>query len=168
MNYVIYTMIHLLAPEKLAAFSDMVSKYCKEIADKYEIKVSDVKKIISNLGSKTKYVLHYRNLQLYFSLGMKLTRIYRLLKFKQSDWMKKYINFNATNKINATNDFEKKFFKLMVDSAYGKTMENLRKRIKERLVNNARDFLKYTSRQVCTTHNIFGEDYAAIMLGLLF
>ena len=121
-----------LAPEKLAVSGDMLSKYCQKIVDKYKIKVGDVKKLISNLGSKTKYVLHYRNLQLYFSLGMKLTRIYRLLKFKQSDWMKKYINFNATNKINATNDFEKNFFKLMINSAYGKTMENLRKRIKER------------------------------------
>ena len=63
-----------LAPEKLAVSSDMLSKYCKEIADKYEIKVGDVKKLIPNLGNKTKYVLHYRNLQLYLPLGMKLTK----------------------------------------------------------------------------------------------
>ena len=52
----------------------MLSKYCKEIADKYEIKVGDVKKLIPNLGNKTKYVLHYRNSQLYLSLRMKLTK----------------------------------------------------------------------------------------------
>ena len=51
-----------LAPEKLAITSDMLSKYCKEIADKYEIKVGDVKKLIPNLSNKTKYVLHYSNL----------------------------------------------------------------------------------------------------------
>ena len=62
-----------LAQEKLAVSSDMLSKYCKEIADKYEIKVGDVKKLITNLGNKTKYVLDYRNLQLYLSLGMKQT-----------------------------------------------------------------------------------------------
>ena len=62
-----------LAPEKLAVSSDMLSNYCKKIADKYEIKVGDVKKLISNLGNKTNYVLHYRNLQFCLSLGKKLT-----------------------------------------------------------------------------------------------
>ena len=67
-----------LAPEKRAVSSDMLSKYCKKIAEKYEIKVGDVKKLIPNLGNKTKYVLHYKNLQLYLSLGMKLTKIHRV------------------------------------------------------------------------------------------
>ena len=57
-----------LAPEKLAITYDMLSDYCKKIADEYEIKVGDVKKLIPNLGNKTNYVLHYRNLQLYLSL----------------------------------------------------------------------------------------------------
>ena len=62
-----------LVSEKLAVSSDMLSKYCKKIADKYEIKVGDVKNVIPNLGNKTNYVVHYRNLQLYLSFGMKLT-----------------------------------------------------------------------------------------------
>ena len=107
----------------------MLSKYCKEIADEYDIKVGDVKKQIPNLGNKTKYVVHYRNLQLYLSLGMKLTKIHRVLQFKQSDWMNKYIDFNTKKKMSATNDFEKDFLKLMINSVYGKTMENLRKRM---------------------------------------
>ena len=89
----------------------MLSKYCKKIADKYEIKVGDLKKLIPNLGNKTNYVVHYRNLQLYLSLGMKLTKIHKVLKFKESDWMKKYIDFNPEKGMNAANDFEKVFLK---------------------------------------------------------
>ena len=127
-----------LAPEKLAIPYDMLSDYCKKIADEYEIKVGDVKKLIPNLGNKTNYVLHYRNLQLYLSLGMKLTKAHRMVKFRLSGWMKKYIDFNAVKIINAANSFEKDFLKLMITNVYGKTMENVRKRINVRLVNNKR------------------------------
>ena len=151
-----------LDPKNLAISGDMLSNYCKKIDDKYEIKVGDVKKIIPNLGSKTSYVVHYRNLQLYLSLGMKLTKIHRLLKYKQSDWMKKYIDFNTEERMNVDNDFEKDVFKLMINSVYGKTMENVRKRINARLVNNAENFLKYTNTPTYITHKIFGKDYAAI------
>ena len=143
-----------LAPEELAVCKDMLSKCCKGIADRYKIKVGDVKKLIPNLGNKTKYVLHYKNLQLCLSLGIKLTKIHRVLKFKHSDWMKGYIDFNTEKRQNATNDLEKYFFKLMINSVYGKTMENLRKRINVRLANSAKDFLKYTSRPTYITHKI--------------
>ena len=87
-----------LVPEKLTVFSDVLTKYCKKIADEYEIKVGDVEKLIPNLGNKINYVVHYRNLQLYLSLGMKLTKIHRVLIFNQSDWIKKYIDFNTKKK----------------------------------------------------------------------
>ena len=140
----------------------MLAKYCKEIADKFDIKVGDVKKLIPNLGNKTKYVLHYRNLQLYLSLRIKQTKIHRALQFKQSDCMKKYIDFNTEKIKTATNDFEKDFFKLTINSDYSKTMENLRKRINVRFVNNKKDFLKYTSKPTYVTHKLFDKDFAAI------
>ena len=90
---------------------------------------------------------------------MNLTEIHRVLKFKQSDWMKKYIDFNIEKRMNATNDFEKDLFKLMTNSVYGKTMENLQKRINIRLVNNAEDFLKYTSKPRYITRKIFHKYY---------
>ena len=76
--------------------------------------------------------------------------------------MKKYIDFNNGKGMNANNDFEKYFFKLMINFVYGKAMENLRKSINVRLVNKAEDFLKYTSKPTYITHKIFGKDYAAI------
>ena len=97
---------YLLAPEKLAASSDILSKYCKEIKEKHGIKLGAVKKLIPNLGNKTKHVLHYRNLQLYLFLEMKLTKTHRVLKFRQSDWVKKYISLNTGKRKNAANDFE--------------------------------------------------------------
>ena len=134
----------------------------KNIADEYGIKVGDVEKLVPNLDNKTNYVLHYKNLQLYFSLGIKLNKIHRVLKFKQCDWMKKYIGFNTEKRTNAANSFEKKNLKLMIDSVYGRTKEKLRKRINVRLVNIKKDFLKNTSRPIHITHKIFGKDCAAI------
>ena len=127
-----------------------------------EIKVGDVKELIPNLGNKTNYFIHYRNLQLYLSLGIKLTKIHGVLKFKLFDWMKKYIDFNTEKRINAANDFGKNLFKSMINSIYGKTMENVRKNINVLLVNNAKDFLKYTSRPTHITHNIFDKNLAAV------
>ena len=107
-------------------------------------------------------MLHYKNLQLYLSLRIKLTKSNWELKFKQSDCTKKYIDFNAEKRKNAANDFEKDFFKLIINSVYGKTIENLKKRINVRLVNNAKDFLKYTSRPAYVTHKRFEKNYTAI------
>ena len=76
--------------------------------------------------------------------------------------MKKYIDFNTEKGTNAGNSFENFFFKLMINSVYGKTMENLRKRINVRLVNIEKGFSKYTGRPSHITHKFFGKIYAAI------
>ena len=110
-----------LAPENLQFL--MTCCNFKKLADEYGIKAGDVLKLIPNLGNKTDNVHHYRNLQLYLSLGIKLTKIYRVLKFRRSDWIKKYIDFNTEKRTNAANSFEKDFFKLMINSVYGKIME---------------------------------------------
>ena len=151
-----------LAPEKLAIPYDMLSDYCKKIAGKYGVKAGDVKKLISDLGNKTNYVVHYRNLQLYLSLGMKRTKIHKVLKFKQSDWMKKLLVLTLKKEQTLLIVLKKKFFKLMIYSVYGKKMENVRKRINVRLVNHKKDFLKYTSRPTHITHKIFAKNYAVI------
>ena len=116
-----------LAPVKPAISHNMLSNYYSSIAMRYDIKIGGVKKLVPNLGNKNKYVLHYKNLQLYLSLGMKLNKVHRILKFKQSVWLKKYIDFNIRKRKNAANSFEKDIFKLMNNSTFVKTIGNLRK-----------------------------------------
>ena len=98
-----------LVSEKIEVNHDTLSKYCSNIANIYDTKVGGVNKLVPNLGSKSTYVLHYRNRQLYFSSGMKLVSVHRIRKFKQSDWLKKYIDFSTDKRKNAVNSFEKDF-----------------------------------------------------------
>ena len=114
------------------------------------------------MGGKSNYIVYYRNLQLYLSLGMKLTKIHKILRFKQSDWMKIYINFNTEKRKNVTNKLEKTFFKLIISSVYGKAMENLQRRISVTIVNNEKDFLKHVSKLTYVSRKIFSKNYVAI------
>lgn len=81
---------------------------------------------IPTLENKKHYVLHYINLQLYMSLGMKIFQIHRILEFLQEPWLMTYVDFNTNKRKYAKNDFEKDFFKLMNSAVFGKTIENLR------------------------------------------
>ena len=151
-----------LAAEKIKVEKEMLSKYCKDIADKYGISTGLVSKLIPTLSKKEKYVLHYRNLQLYIDLGLKVTKVYRLLEFNQSPWLRQYIDFNTEKRTNAKNAFEKDFFKLMNNSVFGKTMENIRKRVDVRLVTDEKKLLKLTSKPTYVSSKIFNENLVAV------
>ena len=151
-----------LAAEKVRVTKDMLSEYCNKIAAKYKISTGLVSKLIPNLRNKEKYVLHYRNLQLYLDLGLKLTKVHRVLEFDQSPWLKQYIDFNTEKRKNAKNFFEKDFFKLMNNSVFGKTMENLRKRVDVRLVTDEKKLLKLASKPTYVSSKIFNENLVAV------
>ena len=110
-----------LAPEKTEIIQNMLAKHCSYIANKYAIKIGGVNKLIPNLGNKSKYVLHNKNIYLHMSLGMKLSKFHGILKLKQSGWWKRHIDFYTVKRKNSANSFEKDFFKLMNNSEYSRT-----------------------------------------------
>lgn len=123
---------------------------------------SVVNKLIPNLKDKKKYIIHYENLQLYESLGLKITKIHRGITFEESAWLKKYIDLNTELRTKATNDFEKDFFKLMSNSVFGKTMENIENRVDVRLVCHEKEAIKLAAKPNYDRHTIFDENLIAV------
>ena len=147
-----------MAPEKIKVKEEMLSPYSRENAKKFDIKTGTINKLVPNLMAKEKYVVHYRNLQYYLSEGLVLKKVYRILEFKQSDWMKSDIEFNTERTKEAANEADKNLFKLLNNAVYGKTIENMRKRIKIRITKTPKYFLKYASRPTYISHHIFGKN----------
>ena len=91
-----------------------------------------------------------------------MKQVYRVLEFKQSAWMKPYIDVNTQKRTEATNEADKNLFELLNNAVYGKTMEIMKKRIKIRIIKTEKDFIKYVSRPTYTNHNIFGKRLVTI------
>ena len=129
-----------------------------------QIKINKVKKLIPNLGDKEKYVLHYENLKQYESLGLKIKEIHSGIEFEESRWLEKYIALNTGLRTVAANEFEKDFFKLMNNSVFGKTMENITNRVNIKLVNDEKQAEKLAAKPNFDHCNIFCEDLIAIQM----
>ena len=154
-----------LAPERMTVKKEWMSVYQHELLGA-GVTSSEVEKLVPNLYNKNRYVLHYCNLQLYLSLGMRLTKVHRALRFQQSCWMEPYIRLNTELRKKATSSFEKDLFKLMNNSVFGKTMENLRKRVDVKLVRaDETDRLRrLIASPSYARANIFDNDLAAIQM----
>ncbi|CAB3983464.1 Hypothetical predicted protein [Paramuricea clavata] len=117
----------------------MLSPYCQQLSEDLNLGSVAVPKLVPNLNDKTNYIVHYRNLKLYLSLGMEEER-----------------------RKHAANDFEKDFYKLMNNAVFGKTMGNLRKRVNVKLVYDETKLSKLTDRPSFDSFCIFSEDLAAV------
>ena len=121
-----------------------------------------VEKLIPNLRNKTKYVIHYKNLIQCLKAGLKLKKIHRGIKFIESEWMKPYIEMNTNLRTKAKNNFEKDFFKLMNNSVFGKTMENIRNRVNVKLVNTQERLKKLSAKPNYKSCKIFNENLISV------
>ena len=121
-----------------------------------------VKKLIPNLRHKNNYVIHYKTLMLYLSLGMELKKIHRGIKFIEDDFLKPYIDKNTNLRTQAKNNFEKDFFKLMNNSVFGKTMENIRNRVNIKLTTTGEQFKKLTAKPNYESRKIFNENLVSV------
>ena len=130
-----------LAPEKINIPKEFLSDYCLKISSIHNITTGAIKKLVLNLMNEKNYMIHWRNMQQRLELGMKIKKIHRLLKLKQSDWMRPYNDFKTQKGMISNNEAGKNFFTLMNNAAYGKTMENLRKIIKIRVVKTVKTLL---------------------------
>ena len=120
------------------------------------------KKLVYNLFNKKKYVVHINALKQVLNHGLKLKKIHRVIKFNQKVWLKPYINVNTELRKAAKNDFEKDLFKLMNNSVFGKTMENIRKHRDIKLVTTDKKRSKLVSEPSYYTINLIFEDLSII------
>ena len=132
-------------------------EYPKELDENHEnhnelaflterMKIGSVEKLVPNLKNKKGYVVQIKALDQALKHGLKLEKVHRLIEFQQSRWMKAYIMLNTRLRKDAKNEFEKDFFKLMKNSVFGKTMENIRNHKDMKLVTSDKTYLKYVMK----------------------
>ena len=129
------------------------------------MKINGVETLVPNLYYKKQYVIHIRALKQALDHGLVIEKIHRAIEFKQSAWMKEYIDFNTKLRTAPKNDFEKDFYKLMNNSVFGKTMENIRKHRNIKLINNEEEYLRNVKKPNFKSGTLLGSDLMGCEMG---
>ena len=129
------------------------------------LELDGVDKLVPNFHKKSKYVVHHEVLKTYLKHGLKISKIHRGISFDESPWMKPYIDFNTRLRMQSKNNFESDFFKLMNNSVFGKTIENIRNRVDVKLVTSEKQAEKYINRPNYTGRTTFSDNLVAIHMG---
>ena len=167
-------LVNMLSKEKKYGYLVEVGiKYPRELHNLHndipfmcdKMNINGVEKLISNLYDKKKYIIHIRALKQAIDHGLILEKIHRCIRFRQSAWMKEYIDFNTRLRTAAKNDFEKDFYKLMNNSVFGKTMENIRNHWDIKLVNNKEKYLKTVMKPNFKSGTLLGPDLMGCEMG---
>ena len=153
-----------LAPEKKVIKPEQMSQYQRRLMADLDLTMPNTEKLVLMLEDKEKYVVHYSNLQFYLRQGMRLKKVHRVIEFDQEPWMEPHIRMNTEFRKQAKTDFETDFYKLMNNSVFGKTMENLRNRVDVKIVRNwdTDKIRKLLSSPSFDRFTIFGNDMAGI------
>ena len=152
-----------LAPEHVEIKKSLLSKHQIKLAEDLKIKVGG-KKLCLTLQDKEAHICHYRNLKFYLEKGLKIKKVRRVLEFSQRPWMKRYIELNTMLRQDATNKFEQDFAKLMNNSCFGKTCEDVRKYKDFQITMDERKAKKMISRPTLKGSKIYEEDLAMFQL----
>ena len=156
-----------LAPEKCKIENKDLSAYQKDLLEylkTYGYRRAPAEKLLTTFNSREKYILHFSNFKLYLNLGMKLKKIHRVQKFRQSKYLQKYITLNAKLRKKAKNEFEKNLFKLMNNSVFGKSIQNQRNQLDIKLCLNEKQTKKWLIKPNYQTFSILDENKALIQL----
>ena len=133
------------APEILTPDNEWMSDYQLDLQKKLNIK-SKSDKLVPHLMDHKNYCIHYRNLKYLVGLGIEIGPVHNIVSFKQKQWLKPYIEFNTEMRKQAKNEFEKDFFKLMNNSVFGKTMENVKNRVNIHATTSDKNAVKWFSK----------------------
>ena len=153
-----------LAPEHMIVKEEDLSEYQRKLRIETNSLNSNVKKLVPNLNSKHRYVLHYRNLKYYLQAGMKLKGVHRVITFTQKPWMKEYIDFNTACRRAATTSIEKDLFKFFNNAVFGKTIMNLRRQQCITLTACAKTAERLVAKPTFESFQKINEDLYAIKM----
>ncbi|XP_067936706.1 uncharacterized protein [Watersipora subatra] len=145
---------------------DQWSEYMRSVGD---VKLGEpcyakVPKLVPNLRDKCNYVVHHKTLEYYIKKGLRVTKVHRAFKFKESAWMECYIQLNTQLRKEAKTDFGKAFFKLMMNALFGKMMEDVRKRIEVELTTNTKRQQKLINRPRFKCKKEFNDELSAVSM----
>ena len=152
-----------LAPVRRGIKYSQLSPYAKELCDKLKLKSSlNTEKLLATLEDKERYVLYYKNLILYLKLGLKLTKVHKIISFKENYIMKDYIEFNSRKRAESKNDFDINFYKFLSNSLFGKTMERPENKTIVKLVSSIKSYENYVSRLNFKQAKIIHKDLVSV------
>ena len=140
----------------------MLSEYLMRLLDQACKRRVTTPKLVRTLFAKKNYTVHYITLKLYVDLGLKVTKVHRVLQFKQEKWLEPHISLNTRMRTQSKNKFEESFYKLMNKSCYGKTLESKRNRVNAKLVKTREAVLENSDEGLLKSINIFDEKLVAI------